>query len=68
MTMTRHNGITTLRSVKPYSLLKLHDKNITPAEYVIDLTGINKPRQALKQFLSCQIKEPSLFNFDKSLY
>jgi hypothetical protein len=68
MTMTRHKGITTLRSEKPYSLLKLQDKAITPAEFVIDLTGTSKPRKTLKQFLSCQIKAPSLFNFDKSLY
>ncbi|MCK5835346.1 MAG: U32 family peptidase, partial [Lentisphaeria bacterium] len=68
MKMAMNQGITTLRTEKPYSLLKQKDANITAAEYVIDLTGLSKPRKTLKQFLSCSIEAPSLFNFDKSLF
>ncbi len=62
------HGVTTLRTVKPFSLLKQKDDQITAAEYVVDLTGLENPRKELKLFLSGKLETASLFNFDRSLY
>ncbi len=66
--LDKRDKLTTLHSVKPFSLIGMKNENITAANYVLDLTETPDLMQDLLRIDSNNVSNADNFNYDRKLY